>query len=155
QEQNRRIGSHIPALLFSDSSDSTAVSFLRSRHKGYWHQQDQHREIEIARALNSRTNRNRRGADGDGRGAGGVGAAAGEDPRPQAGHDAGTPHRQNAPRMNTPLPAPVTRSELRLCFSEIRKRAGHGASRSSATSRPLENEQRELAHFLAAIGQRL
>ena len=48
-----------------------------------------------------RTNRHRRGADGHGRGAGGVGAAAGEDPRPQAGYDAGTAHRQDQTRMNT------------------------------------------------------
>ncbi len=58
-----------------------------------------------------RTNRHRRGADGHGRGTGRAGAAAGEDPRPQAGHDAGTTHRQDAARrtgggpcLNNPAP---------------------------------------------------
>lgn len=58
-----------------------------------------------------RTNRHRRGAHGHGRRTGGVGAAAGKDPRPQAGHDAGTAHRQDETGLNLrtimPVPDPV------------------------------------------------
>jgi hypothetical protein len=35
-------------------------------------------------------------AEADGRGAGGAGAAAGEDPRPEAGHEADNSHREDA-----------------------------------------------------------
>ena len=44
----------------------------------------------------SRTNRHRHRSLRHGRGAGGAGAAAGQDPRPQAGHDAGTPDGKNS-----------------------------------------------------------
>ena len=53
-------------------------------------------KIEIKLPPRPRTNRHRRRADGHGRGAGGAGAAAGQDPRPQAGHDAGAAHWQDA-----------------------------------------------------------
>jgi type I restriction enzyme, S subunit len=43
-----------------------------------------------------RTNRHRHGSLRHRPGAGRPGAASGEDPRPQAGHDAGTPHREDA-----------------------------------------------------------
>ena len=43
-----------------------------------------------------------------------VGAAEGEDPRPQAGHDAGTPYRQNPASMSDQTITPKTVNDLRL-----------------------------------------
>ena len=74
---------------------SARNSFSCRGNESFWNQQEEHPKADAPCSLNPGTNRHRLGAVRHGRRAGGAGAAAGQDPRPQAGHDAGTSYRQN------------------------------------------------------------